>query len=98
MTSAHSATKQGPYYIMFYYCSILGSFWRYIENTIKRYAYNATFVIEPPILIYGFDFSNANLIDLAINYALWYIYRTLLLFHQKGYYTDYTGNEFTMNI
>ena len=81
---------------MFYYCSILGSFWRYVENTINKYSYNATFVIEPHILIYGFDFSKENLIDLAINYALLSIYRTLLMFHQKGHYTNYTGNEFTI--
>ena len=76
---------------MFYYCPILSFFWKYIENIVKRYSFDATFVIEPQMLIYGFDFSKANLIDLSINYAILAIHRTILLLNQGK---KYTGNEF----
>ena len=72
----------------FYYCPVLKSFWNYIENIVKRYTYDRSFIIDAQILIYGFDFSKANLIDLIINYALLSIYRTMLLFHEERYYLE----------
>ena len=76
---------------MFYHCPILSLFWKYIENIVKRYCYDQTFVLEPQMLIYGFDFSKTNLIDLVINYALLTIYRILLLLNQGK---ANTRNEF----
>ena len=78
---------------MFYYCPVLKSFWKYVEYIVKRYTYDITLTIDPEILIYGFDFSKANLIDLIINYALLSVYRTMLLFYEGRYYAE---NEFVI--
>ena len=78
---------------VFYYCTILSQFWKYIEDIVKKYSYNTAFQLEPQIFIYGFNFKNANLIDLVINYALLSIYRVALL-HKQGKTPN--RNEFIM--
>ena len=83
---------------MFYYCITLCPFWKYIENVIRKFSYDNSFTLKPQMMIYGFDYTKNNLVDLIIHYALLSIYRCSMLFVQNEVSTNELKSMFKIVI